>query len=64
MGILGIEDMLGFGDIDGIEGIGMFFIPSVMAAQQPLSPFAWVAVAAGPIAPQQLWCGPECAMRR
>jgi hypothetical protein len=64
VGAPGIGDMLGIGDMDGIPGVGMFFIASFIDAQQPLSSFAWLAIAPAPIPSQQLLCEPGCAMRR
>jgi hypothetical protein len=51
-GVFGVGDMLGIGDIDGMDGIFMFFMSFIMEAQQ--SSFAAC------MEPQQ----PECAKKR
>ncbi|MGH3971373.1 MAG: hypothetical protein ACRDTV_25565, partial [Mycobacterium sp.] len=66
IGIFGIFDIFGIGDMDGMLGmfcIGIFlpFMSAFMASQQS---FAWLAVVAGPFASQQSLCEPGCAMRR
>jgi hypothetical protein len=51
-GVFGVGDMLGIGDIDGMDGVFMFFMSSFMEAQQ--------SSLAACMEPQQ----PECAKKR